>query len=525
MCALLAAVHVTYASTTCNEIPLQGYQVFEDEGGELTISEVIATQNFSPKDLLAFGYTQSAYWVKTGAPELCNPVSETYFIYSEYSGLDYIDFYVVRGNSVLKSLQTGYLRPLATREKAINKMVMELPKGIQPGDQIYLRLQKKEGTLRTTISILNEETLNERNLSARLHLFFFLGVGFLMILFATAYLVSYRAALFAWYIVFVFSFICHQAVNQGYGPLYVWGDWFWMSNVGRVAFNSPTILATLCFSYYILRVKDFSPLWVNRAYKYLIVYKIFEIPIPFLPLPEYPWRFVLYTVHIIVLVATLVVLITAAIQAIKRRHVPGYLFIAGEGVLFFTVLTMALRNFNIIGQDALPEYLDLYVGVTTMSLALFSMVAHTRQMHPKVVTQFIEQPKPEPKQLTEDELQKAGEVFEKIETIFKKERPYLDPDLSIKKIVDLTELPEHIISRAINQKADMHFFDYVNQYRVVEAKRLLTDETAVKQFTIEALGMQCGFSNKTSFNKAFKKFAGETPSAYRDRLAQTGNIS
>ncbi len=185
-----------------------------------------------------------------------------------------------------------------------------------------------------------------------------------------------------------------------------------------------------------------------------------------------------------------------------------------------TVLLMVLRNFNVLPQNALPEFIDLYVGITTMSLALFSMVAHTRQMHTKVVTQFIEQPKPEPKQLTEDEVHKAGEAFAKIEAVFAKEKPYLDADLSIKKVVDLTDMPEHIISRAINHKADMHFFDYVNQYRVQEAKLLLTDETAVKQFTIEALAMQCGFSNKTSFNKAFKKFTGETPSAYRDRLAQ-----
>jgi AraC-like DNA-binding protein len=499
--------------------------VLEDTIGTLTINDVMHGTAYVHTKELAFGYTQHAYWVRTEPPSLCDPNNESYFIYSEYSGLDYIDFYVVRADSILKGLQTGYLRPVATREQYMNKLVMELPKGVQPGDQLYIRLQKKEGTLRTSLSIVDEETLNGKNLSARLHLFFFLGVGFLMILFATAYFVSYRAPLFAWYILFVFSFICHQAVNQGYGPLYIWGDWFWMSNVGRVAFNAPTILATLCFSYYILRVKEFSPPWINTAYKYLIAYKFFEIPLPFLPLPEYPWRFVLYAAHIIVLAATLIVLITAAIQAIKRRHVPGYLFIAGEVVLFVTVLIMALRNFNVIAQDALPEYIDLYVGVTTMSLALFSMVVHARQMHAKVVTQYVEAPKPEPKQLTEEEIQKASEVFEKMEQVFKTTKPYLDPELSVKKVVDLIGEPEHIISRAINHKAEMHFFDYVNKYRVEEAKQLLTDEKAVKQFTIEALAMQCGFNNKTSFNKAFKKFTGETPSAYRDRLAQTPDIS
>lgn len=526
LCCCIVVPRCIYASKqACDNIPLSGYEVLADSIGTLNVYDAIHSPSYQSRNDLAFGYTQSAYWVREAVPVLCNPSNETYFIYSEYAGLDYIDFYVVRGDSVLKGLQTGYLRPIASRERTINKMVMELPKGVMPGDQLYVRLQKKEGTLRTILSVLSEDALNEKDLAARLHLFFFLGVCFLMMLFATAYLLSFRIPLFAWYILFVFSFVGHQTINQGYGPLFVWGDWFWMSNVGRVAFNSPALLATLCFSYHILRVKDFSPKWVNKAYWYLIGYKVLEIPLPFLPLPEYPWRFLLYNIHIVVLVATLVVLITAAIQAIKRRHVPGYLFIAGEGVLFITVLVMALRNFNVVPQNALPEYIDLYVGVTTMSLALFSMVAHTRQMHTKVVTQFVEAPKPEPKQLTDEEVHKAGEALQQIEQYFIAHKPYLDPDLSVKKLVDLTELPEHIISRAINHKAEMHFFDYVNQYRVEEAKQLLTDETAVKQFTIEALAMQCGFNNKTSFNKAFKKFTGETPSAYRDRLAQTRDIS
>lgn len=522
---LCLAIYIASANEpACGYIPLNNFEVLKDSTGTLNIQQAIRATSYTKSNELAFGYTQYAFWVKTKVPHLCS-AEDKYFIVSEYAGLDYIDYYVVHDDTVLKGLQTGYLRTIATREKMMNKMVMELPKGISSTDKIYIRLQKKEGTLRTSLSIQNETTLNENNLSARLHLFFFLGVSFLMILFATAYLVSFRVPLFAWYILFVLAFVCHQSINQGYGPIFVWGDWYWMSNVGRVAFNAPAVLATLCFSYYILRVKEFSPPWVNTAYKWLIAYKVFEIPLPFLPLPEYPWRFVLYAVHCAVLVATLVVLIVAAVQAIKRKHVPGYLFIAGECVLFITILLMVLRNFNVLPQDSLPEYIDLYVGVTTMSLALFSMVAHTRQMHTKVVTQFVEAPKPEPKQLTDEEVQKAGEAFEKIEVLFKSAKPYLDPELSVKKVVELTDIPEHIISRAINHKADMHFFDYVNQYRVEEAKQLLTDETAVKQFTIEALAMQCGFNNKTSFNKAFKKFTGETPSAYRDRLAQMRNIS
>ncbi len=305
VCLLLAMLQHTYANEACSRISLQSFQVLEDTAGKQDIKQVMNIQEqFAPRENLAFGYTQSAFWVKCDVPVLCS--NTRYYIVSNYGSLDYIDFYVVRGDSILKGLQTGYLRPLATREKMYTKMVMEVPQGVQAGDDIYIRLKKKEGTLRTQLSIQDETTLSENNFSAKLQLFFFLGVSFLIMLFALAYLIYFKGALFAWYIMFVVSFVCHQAVNQGFGPIYVWGDWFWMSNISRVAFNAPAVLATLLFSYQILRVKDFSPRWVNVAYKCLIVYKLFEIPLPFLPLPEYPWRFILYAIHCVGVAAVLV---------------------------------------------------------------------------------------------------------------------------------------------------------------------------------------------------------------------------
>ena len=79
------------------------------------------------------------------------------------------------------------------------------------------------------------------------------------------------------------------------------------------------------------------------------------------------------------------------------------------------------------------------------------------------------------------------------------------------------QIQEHLISKAINLCAEMHFFDYVNSFRINEAKELLSDVNLTKKYTIEALSTQCGFSNKTSFNKAFKKFTGETPSSFREK--------
>jgi AraC-like DNA-binding protein len=54
----------------------------------------------------------------------------------------------------------------------------------------------------------------------------------------------------------------------------------------------------------------------------------------------------------------------------------------------------------------------------------------------------------------------------------------------------------------------------VNGYRVEEAKRRLA-ASKHRQLSLEALGMDCGFSSKTTFNRVFRKMEGCTPGEFR----------
>jgi AraC-like DNA-binding protein len=63
---------------------------------------------------------------------------------------------------------------------------------------------------------------------------------------------------------------------------------------------------------------------------------------------------------------------------------------------------------------------------------------------------------------------------------------------------------------------DASFYDWIAQYRVEEAKRLMTDPKT-SQFTVEQIAEEVGYNSKSAFNKAFKKFAGQTPSEFRTK--------
>jgi AraC-like DNA-binding protein len=68
----------------------------------------------------------------------------------------------------------------------------------------------------------------------------------------------------------------------------------------------------------------------------------------------------------------------------------------------------------------------------------------------------------------------------------------------------------------INTQFNQNFFDFVNTYRVEQAKRDLMDSKK-RELKILAVAYDAGFNSKTSFNTLFKKHTGLSPSEYRER--------
>ncbi|MEI6853027.1 MAG: helix-turn-helix domain-containing protein, partial [Bacteroidota bacterium] len=70
------------------------------------------------------------------------------------------------------------------------------------------------------------------------------------------------------------------------------------------------------------------------------------------------------------------------------------------------------------------------------------------------------------------------------------------------------------LSQVINQQYECNFNDYINQLRVNEAVLILKNDLDKKK-TIDMISDMAGFSSKTTFYAAFKKFTGITPSFFQ----------
>jgi AraC-like DNA-binding protein len=110
--------------------------------------------------------------------------------------------------------------------------------------------------------------------------------------------------------------------------------------------------------------------------------------------------------------------------------------------------------------------------------------------------------------------EKKTEIQQKLLAMMDQNKLYKDNLLSLDKVAKLASEPAYIVSQVINEKMEATFYDWIARYRVEEAKKLLSDPK-FKRYTIEQVAEEVGYNSKSAFNKAFKKFAGKTPSEFK----------
>jgi AraC-like DNA-binding protein len=125
--------------------------------------------------------------------------------------------------------------------------------------------------------------------------------------------------------------------------------------------------------------------------------------------------------------------------------------------------------------------------------------------------------------LTPDFVQKYGktntpkETFSQLKIdfnrLFEEEKIFTQSDLKVGTVADLLKIPAHQLSRFINTEFNQTFTELLNQYRIEEFKQLVTKQRH-KNLSIMGLAYEVGYNSKSTFNTAFKKQTGLTPSAY-----------
>lgn len=108
--------------------------------------------------------------------------------------------------------------------------------------------------------------------------------------------------------------------------------------------------------------------------------------------------------------------------------------------------------------------------------------------------------------------------------VFIQEKTYLKHDITLAELAEQLKTRPYILSAFLNRKYEMHFNVLINKLRIEYiTEGLANDKWGI--LTLEAIGQQAGFNNRTTFFNSFKKFTGMTPTQYIKEMKNGNNKS
>ncbi len=111
------------------------------------------------------------------------------------------------------------------------------------------------------------------------------------------------------------------------------------------------------------------------------------------------------------------------------------------------------------------------------------------------------------------------DILERL-AVFEKQKKYLIPEVSLQSLSKDLHTNPNYLSRVINFNRDKNFSQYLNDLRIGYALEALKDNPTFLRYSIKAIALECGYTNATSFSRAFYKQTGFYPSFYIKQLSK-----
>jgi AraC-like DNA-binding protein len=105
--------------------------------------------------------------------------------------------------------------------------------------------------------------------------------------------------------------------------------------------------------------------------------------------------------------------------------------------------------------------------------------------------------------------------FQKLELLCKEQHIYTDSTLNREKVAEKLGISAGYVSQIVNIITGENFAYYINQYRVEAVKEMISNPE-YENYTLLTIGLEAGFTSKTTFYNSFKKVTGQTPNEYKN---------
>ena len=108
----------------------------------------------------------------------------------------------------------------------------------------------------------------------------------------------------------------------------------------------------------------------------------------------------------------------------------------------------------------------------------------------------------------------ASRYKDRIEALFDRQKPYLDPNLTLSDVAEELACPVQHLAGVISSEFELSFRSLIDRYRTAHAKDLLL-EAPDDPNLLHRVSIDAGFRSFERFDQAFRRFVGESPALYR----------
>lgn len=110
-------------------------------------------------------------------------------------------------------------------------------------------------------------------------------------------------------------------------------------------------------------------------------------------------------------------------------------------------------------------------------------------------------------------IETKNKIYSELKRLMENEKLYLNPEISAGRLSQMLSISPNHLSQVLNEVFEKNFFEFINSYRIEEAKKLLIIPDSGSN--VLQIGFEVGFQSKTTFNTVFKKITKQTPTEFR----------
>lgn len=200
----------------------------EDRLGEYTVERIRKMSDIwqvPPDGSLTFGYSRSKFWLHS---QFVSDIDEPVMVRGEYALIDYVDAWIYINGELVSSYKTGDGRYYDSRPLSHPQFVF--PVNAQRGDvvDVYFRLQS-DGSITWPIKVMSETTYEGEQDNYLVILGGYFGIMIVMVLYNLFIYAVIKQRAYAFYVIFVSTFLFFQAVYEGVAFQFFWPNLPWLN--------------------------------------------------------------------------------------------------------------------------------------------------------------------------------------------------------------------------------------------------------------------------------------------------------